>query len=187
MLPVVVGQLAVGDVSLQPQPSVRERQHPVVCQSQTHLRHGARIDAQRLRSAAQRVVLQLHRLLLAAHGEHSVEPSQLAVCLLHHHAARIVHRHRHVCAVAYSPPSRGVDAQVARHHRSHISVVLIERAQTILVGVEPQRRPALRERALHLHSIPQPSCRTEFPSITGFLPRLRTDSRTDRKKQACGI
>ena len=115
VLPVLVGHLAIGDVALQVHPVVGAGQCPVVGQREPHLRHRAGIDAERLRARAEAVVLQLHGLLLAAHGQCAVQPAGLGIGLLHHHAAREMIRHGHIHPIAHTPAAQRVGAQGSLH------------------------------------------------------------------------
>ena len=139
VLPVLVGGLSVGHVALQSEPAVGEGQHPVVGQRQAHLRHGPRVDAQRLRTAAQLVVLQLHRELLGTHRQHAVQPAQFAIGLLHDEAAGVVVSHGHVESIAHAPMAQRVLGQRSLQASAQIAVGALQRAQSVLVGIQPER------------------------------------------------
>ena len=138
VLPVLVGGLSIGHMTFQPDPAFGEWHHPIVGQRQTHLRHGTGIDAQRLRTTAQLVVLQLHRELLGTHGQHAVQPAQFAVGLLHDDTAGIVEWHCHVNAVADAPMTNGVHLQGPLNGSPNVAIGTLQRAQTMLIGIEPQ-------------------------------------------------
>ena len=100
LLPFVVGSFAEGYMTLQRQPVVQSGDGPVFRQSYAHLRHRTGVDAQRLRTRTQLLILQLHGLLLGADGEHTLQPAPLHVSLLHYQRTRKSRSHSHVYAIA---------------------------------------------------------------------------------------
>ena len=76
--------------------------------------------------------------MLAAHGEHTVQPAHLSKGLLDDEMARVVERDGHVEAVAYGPTTGGIGRKRAFEPCSEVAVRLVERTQTVLVGVQPQ-------------------------------------------------
>ena len=186
MLPTIVGHLAIGYMTLDAQPSVAERQYPIFGQRQPYLRHRARIDAQRLRAAAQPVIFQFHRLFLAAYGQHTVQPSQFGISLLDNGFARKMVGSGHVQSVA-NPPSTGrIGGKRAYQTCPHISVAVLQRAQSVFIGIEPQRCLVLRYRSLRLQLIGKPLCQVLFAGFGTILPRiLGMGSRQPRGQCQC--
>ena len=149
-LPLVVGRFSVGDVTFYPQPIVENRQHPVVGQSDSDLRNGTRIDAERLRTATQRVVFQLHRIFLRTHRQHTVQPAHFAVSLLNDHLARVVVGQGDVESIADAPASQRIGFEWSLDGSAQVSVRAFQRTQSEFVRVEPQRCLSVGSRNLCL-------------------------------------
>ena len=137
MLPVVIGHHAIGDMTLELQPTTTEGQRPILGNSHSHLGNGTRIDAQRLRTTAEPVVLEFQAILFAAHGEHTMQPAHLGVSLLHDGVGAIIDTTHEVEAIAHTPAAGRVCLQRAHHAGTQIAIAAVQRAQTITVGIEP--------------------------------------------------
>ena len=153
VLPVLVGGFSVGHMTFQPQPTISEGQHPILRQRQTHLRHGPRVDAQRLRTAAQLVVLQLHGKLLGTHRQHTMQPTHLTKRLLHHQPTGVVMGNGHIQSIAEAPMAQRVLGQGANQTPTQIAIRALQRTQSVLVGIQPERRLTIRQRGLCLQLI----------------------------------
>ena len=108
MLPIIVGHHTIGDVTLDMQPMVEDRNRPILRQRQSHLWHRSCIDTKCLATTGECLVFQFHRILLSTSGEHTMKPSCLHESLLHHHMAGIIDRHGNVHAISHSPPTSRV-------------------------------------------------------------------------------
>ena len=172
-LKVVVRHSSIGNVPFQLQPSPTERQNPIVGQSQTHLRNGPGIDAQQLRTAAQRLIFQFHGLLFAANGQHTMQPTHLGKGLLNHHSAAEPLRHGNIYAISQAPSASRISRKRSDERSPQISIALVERAQSITIGVEPQRRLPVRGRSLQLKAIVQVFSWLKFALAVGLPPCLR--------------
>ena len=69
VLPRIISKHSVGYVSSYLQPVVSAWHRPIVFKRQPYLRHGARIYAQRLRTAAKPAVFQVQLPLLASYRQ----------------------------------------------------------------------------------------------------------------------
>ena len=107
-LPGPVRRDAIADVALDAQPLSRAGYMPVFRQGEAHFRQWACVDAERLRAAAQAVVLELHGLLLDAEGEEPVFPSDFCKSLLDDYVARIVVGDGDIQSIAHAPAMQGV-------------------------------------------------------------------------------
>ena len=171
-LPVVVGKHAVGHVSLDMEPSAQEGQGVIAWQGQPHLWHRTGVDAQGLCARAQPLVLQFHVILLGTHGEHAMQPTPLDEGLLHNDLAGIVDRYGNIYTIAHAPSAGRVVAERTDDLPAHIAIALVERRESILVGIEPQRRGAMRQRPLGLHPIGDLATQVEPARVGIVLPGI---------------
>ena len=159
---------------------------PVVFERKAHLRHGARIDAQCLAAAAQPTVLQIHVALLAAHRQCAAEPSALHIGLLYDEVARVVHGYGDVGAESPVSP-RGLVVRVvwgdaARDGSPGVAVALLQRTESVFVGVKPERRLAVGAGALCLEHVFHAACR--FPALHFVGVLLGTDAERNEHQDA---
>ena len=185
MLPVVIGHLAIGDVTLDGEPVVCEGKRPVLRQRQAHLRHRTGVDTQGLATAAQGLVLQFQGILLGANAQHAMEPTSLHEGLLHHHMTGVMERHSHIHPIADAPPAGGIGIERTNRATTEITIGLLQRTESVLVGIEPERSLALGERALHLHVVMYVLAEVELARFGTFLPSI-LGRRCERQRQQEG-
>ena len=153
VLPVLVGGLTISHMTFQPQPTIGEGQHPILGQRQAHLRHRSGIDAQQLRTAAQLIVFQLHGKFLCTHRQHTMQPTHLTKRLLHHQPTGVVMGNGHIQTIAEAPVAQRVLCQGANQTPTQIAIRALQRTQSVFVGIQPERRLAIRQRGLCLQLI----------------------------------
>ena len=152
-LPVAVGENAEGKMAFKMEPAARERHRPVIGKGQTHLRNGSGIDAIGLRATAQEGILELHGLLLGTDGEGSVKPTALNISLLENNLACIIDGNGNIDSIAEAEFASVVDREGAENAATDVTVGLVEGAESILIGIEPQWGSAVRHTALNLNTI----------------------------------
>ena len=155
-LPLVVGLHAIGHMTLDAEPALGERQHPVVGQGNTGLRDGTGIDAEGLRTGTQFLVFQLHGVFLATDGQHTLQPAHLGEGLLDDQRTGETLGHGDIKAIADIPVAVGTCEERTQGSSPHIAVGRLQRTQSVTVGIQPQwGMVAMRQRGLHLHLVVQ--------------------------------
>ena len=154
LLPAIVSRLAIGDMTFQRQPVLRMGNGPVVRQGKSHLRHRTGIDTKGLRTGTQFLVLQLHRLFLGTHGQRTFQPSHLSKSLMHNQFTCESCGHGDVEPIADAPLTTSIKRQRPSYGTTQITIRILQRAQPIPVGIEPQGiMVATREGCLHFSAI----------------------------------
>ena len=82
-----------------------------------------------------------------------MQPAHLSVCLLNDEFAGIVEGNSYVEPVAYTPLPVFVGGKGSLYGCTQIAVGAFERAQTVFVGIKPQRSLVVGSTELHLHLV----------------------------------
>ena len=154
LLPFIVGSLAVGDMAFESEPFLRMRDDPIVWQGESYLRNRTGVDAEGLRARAQFLILQFHGIFLGTDSQRSLEPASLHKSLLHNKFTGESCGHCHVEAIADAPFPAIVERQRTFDGTTQITIRILQRTETVFVGMEPQRvMVATRDGTLKLCSI----------------------------------
>ena len=139
LLPFIIGSLSVGDMAFESEPFLCMRDDPIVRQGKPYLRNRTGVDAEGLRARAQFLILQFHGIFLGTDSQRSLEPACLHKSLLHNKFTGESCGHCHVETIADAPFPAIVERQRTFDGTTQITIRILQRTETVFVGMEPQR------------------------------------------------
>ena len=133
---------------------------PIFGQLNPYFRNGAGIDAKRLATGTQRLILQLHGALLGSYGKTNKAIFNVGIELLQSCRALIIIAHGNVCTIADAPLMQRILSRIAGDGSAESAVTLIGRCESVAVGRKPKRCVSAAGRHLYLGLILQFVART---------------------------
>ena len=132
---------------------IGKRKGPILRQCQANLRNRTGIDTQSLATTTQSLILQFHRILLGTDTQHTMQPASFHKSLLNHHITRIMNRCCYIQTISDAPTTGRICTQRTDDTTTEIPIILLQRTESMLIGIEPKRSLTLGERTLHLHFV----------------------------------
>ena len=151
---------------------IGKRKGPILRQCQTNLRNRTGIDTKSLATTTQSLILQFHRILLGTDTQHTMQPASFHKSLLNYHITRIKNRCCHIQTISDAPTTGRISTQRTDDTTTEITVVLLQRTESMLISIEPKRSLTLGERTLHLHIVMNVLAQIQLTRIYILLPKI---------------
>ena len=151
---------------------IGKRKGPVLRQCQANLRNRTGINTQSLATTTQSLILQFHRILLGTDTQHTMQPASFHKSLLNYYITRIMNRCCHIQAISDAPATGRICTQRTDDTTTEIPIILLQRTESMLIGIEPKRSLTLGEGPLHLYIVMNVLAQVQFTRIYILLPKI---------------